>query len=235
MGIPPPCDCSNPIDVASIVTSARTQNDNATIGLSESALHYPAAPLSLSCGRYYVADVSGGSVQLNINGRVALLVNGPLSVDNALRVDVAGDAELDLFVAGDVTIGNGATLGNLNAPARVRLYVAGQNVQLGSSANIGANVYAPAAMVNLSSDLVMWGAFFANQFNLSGNFTIHYDTSVLGAAATGCAPAGGTCRTCDDCAGTTPACIGGQCVACTNDRDCCAPLACNGGRCVLHP
>jgi hypothetical protein len=236
VGVAPPCPCNSPIDVASIVAGARTKNDNAAIGLTENALHDPTGTVNLPCGRYYVGDITGDSVELSIGGRVALFVDGPLFVLNALRVDLVPDAELDLFVVHDVTMGganNGATQGNVNAPGRVRLYVAGQNLNLGTSANVGANIYAPAARVTLSSDLVVWGALFAREVSFSGNLTIHYDTSVLGAAASGCAPAGGACQTCDDCSGATPACIGGQCVPCTTDRDCCAPLACNGGRCVL--
>ena len=236
VGVAPPCDCNSPIDVASIVASARTQNDNAAIGLTETALHYPAGALTLPCGRYYVGDITGELVELNIDGRVALFVDGPLSAFNALHVDMASDAELDLFVVQDVTMGvadNGAEQGNVNAPARVRLYMAGQNLNLGSSAKVGANIYAPAARVTLSRDLVVWGALFARDVSFSGNLTIHYDTSVLGAAASGCAPPGGACQTCDDCSGATPACIGGRCVACTTDRDCCTPLACNRGRCGL--
>ena len=123
--------------------------------------------------------------------------------------------------------------GAANAPARVRLYVGGVGVELSASAAIGANIYAPNADVALSSALELWGAVFANRLEFSGDFTIHYDSSVL--ATGGCAPAGGPCVTCNDCAGVTPACSGGTCMPCAADEDCCAPLACRSGACVLPP
>lgn len=42
-----------------------------------------------------------------------------------------------------------------------------------------------------------------------------------------------TCARCQDCA--NQACVGGQCGACRNDGDCCAPLQCWQGRCVVIP
>jgi hypothetical protein len=228
--VPPPCDCSNPIQVFSIVSAFKKDNDNAAIGLTGTSLENPPSAVTLPCGRYYVYGITGASVDIVVTGRVALFVDGDLNVDNALRIDLTPDAELDLFVAGSVGIGNMATFGNLSAPARVRLYVGGQALQLGTSVNVGANIYAPYATVTLSSDVEMRGAFFANEFDISGIVTIHYDTSVL--AASGCRPPGGSCQTCDDCGGATPACVGGTCVPCTTNGDCCAPLECSSGLCV---
>jgi hypothetical protein len=92
-------------------------------------------------------------------------------------------------------------------------------------------VYAPDAVVALASSFEMKGALFAQQLEFSGDFTIHYDTSVL--QTPGCTPSGSPCQTCDDCAGATPACKAGTCVPCVTTADCCAPLTCSAGRCVL--
>jgi hypothetical protein len=227
--VDPPCDCSSSIDVFSIVAARRTNNDNAALGIGTNVLDDPPSAVAFPCGRYYLDGIRGGAVHLDIEGRVALFVDGSVSVDGGLSITLAPDAELDLFVAGDVNILDTTDIGNVNAPARVRIYVGGSTVTLTGSNNLGANIYAPAATVSLASDFEMWGAFFAGEFDFSGNVTIHYDTSVLGAS--GCTPPGGPCKTCDDCSGSTPACIGGTCAACRSNADCCAPLVCNNGLC----
>ncbi len=223
----PPCDCSNPIPVISIVSAFKNTNDDALIGLGTGGLENPPAPVALPCGRYYVYGIAGGNVELQVSGSVALFVDGNLNIDGSLQVDLPADAELDLFVAGSMVLGNGAMLGNVNSPGRVRVYVGGA-VQLGDMIVLGANIYAPTATIT-SSDLQMSGSLFAGQFNVS-SLGIHYDPSVL--ATTGCRATGGSCSVCDDCSGSTPACVKGACSACTGNSDCCAPFVCSGGRCV---
>lgn len=231
VSVAPPCDCANPIDVASIVAAHEQDNDDAAIGLSTGALVQPSAPVELPCGQYYATGIQGGAVTIQIAGRVALFVDGDISVDDGLVIALAQGAQLDLFVSGNVNLMGTTTFGAPNAPARVRMYVGGSSLQLAASARIGVNAYAPNAIVALASAFEMWGALFAQAFQFSGDFQIHYDTSVL--MADGCAPSGGSCATCDDCAGSTPACKGGQCVPCVTTADCCAPLQCSAGSCVL--
>jgi hypothetical protein len=231
--VPAPCDCSNPIDVVSIVAARQASNDDAAIGLTTTALDSPAAPVSLPCGQYYVDGIHGGAVELDITGRVALFVGGDVNVDGGLEIVLSPGTELDLFVAGNVELQGMTSLGDVDAPARMRLYVGGSTVTLSANATVGANVYAPGADVQLASSFEMWGAVFAQSLQFSGDFTIHYDISVL--QEPGCTMPGSPCKTCDDCAGATPACIGGTCTACSSDADCCAPLECDvmTGRCQL--
>ena len=231
--IAPPCDCSNPIDVMSFVAAHKLTNDDAAAGLDATSLDQPSSTVSLPCGQYYVDGITGGAVALQIAGRVALFVDGDVSVTNGLRIDLAPGAELDLFVAGNVALQGTTSLGDVNAPARVRAYVGGSSVTLSADATVGANVYAPNAVLQLASTFTMWGAVFAGDLQFSGDFTIHYDTSVL--QEPGCTPAGTPCKTCDDCSGATPSCKAGTCSACSADADCCAPLVCNqlAGSCHL--
>ena len=231
--VAPPCDCSSPIDIASVIAAHQTSNDDAAIGLSTTGLDAPPFPVALPCGQYYVDGIHGGAVELDVNGRVALFVDGDLNVDAGLTIVLAPGTELDLFVAGNVELQGTTALGDVNAPARVRLYVGGNTVTLSANATVGANVYAPGADVQLASSFEMWGALFAQSLQFSGDFTIHYDTSVL--QEPGCISQGTPCKTCDDCAGTTPACKGGTCAACVSNGDCCAPLECDTatGRCDL--
>jgi hypothetical protein len=113
------------------------------------------------------------------------------------------------------------------------MYVGGSSFTLSAAATVGANVYAPGAVLQLASSFEMWGAIFAQDLQFSGDFAIHYDTSVL--EQPGCTPPGTPCKTCDDCSGATPSCKAGTCTACASNADCCAPLVCNQGtgRCQL--
>ena len=166
-----------------------------------------------------------------VSERVALFVDGDIDTEDGFTVTLASGAELDLFVAGNVTFKGTTVLGDTNAPARMRLYSAGAGFTLEADATVGANVYAPNAVVQLASNFAMWGSFFAQSLQFSGSFAIHYDTSVL--QIPGCSPPGSSCTTCNDCSGATPACRAGTCTGCLTTADCCAPLECDvsTGRC----
>jgi hypothetical protein len=231
--VPLPCDCSKPVGIAAIVAAHQASNDDSAISLAATGLDSPSAPVTLPCGQYYVDGIHGGAVELDVTGRAALYVDGDVNVDGGLTIALASGTELDLFVAGNVELEGATSLGNVDAPAHMRLYVGGATVTLSANAAVGANVYAPGADVQLASNYEMWGALFAQSLQFSGDFTIHYDVSVL--QEPGCAPPGTSCSTCDDCAGATPACKAGTCTACVTDSDCCAPLTCDSatGRCQL--
>jgi hypothetical protein len=245
VAVAPPCDCSSPINIAAIVAdyASPTLNTNGSINLATTALDNPAATVTLPCGLYYVDGIHGGSVTLDIAGRVALFVGGDLSVTQGIVVTLAPGAELDLFIAGNVDI-QGAPgsvqIGDVSHAALTRIYVggsgndAGGGFALSANATLSANIYAPNAVVEISSDFVLRGAIFAQALQFSGNFAIHYDTAVLQVSQTsGCQPPAGSCTTCNDCAGATPACKNGQCVPCVTTSDCCAPLECSAGQCLL--
>ena len=227
--VPAPCDCTDILDVPTIVSSFANANDDSAVGLTPSSFAtFPATPVTLPCGQYYFDGVGGGAVNLVIAGRAAVFVNGDLNAQTSINLTLAPTAQLDLFVSGNLILSN-ATLGASDSPARVRVYVGGDTFTLTGTATIGANIYAPNANVELSSDFEMAGSLFVGSLQLSGSFTIHYDESILSTA--GCPPTVGSCHSCHDCAGTTPACIAGACAPCQTDTDCCPPLHCSGGQC----
>ena len=170
-----------------------------------------------------------------MKGRVGLFVSGDVNVTQSLTVQLAPSAELDLFVAGNFSVMGSLAVGDSNAAARTRLYVGGPTFTLSATAMpLAADVYAPNATLQLAANLEMWGALFAKAMQFSGAFTLHYDTSILQLAQSGgCAPGGTACKTCNDCGGVTPACISGTCAPCATTADCCAPLVCASGQCVL--
>jgi hypothetical protein len=231
VSFPAPCDCTNLLDIGSIVASFSSANDDTSQGLTPSSLAPPSGPTTLGCGRYYFDSIDGDDVTLSITARAAIFVAGDLHAHTKLDIELTPGAELDLFVGGNLLLDGDATIGSPDKPARARVYVGGSTFTLTGNAHLGANLYAPKADVQLSSALEMSGSLFVSSLLLSGSFTIHYDESILD--STGCAPSGGSCKSCHDCAGATPACTAGSCAPCTTDGDCCAPLVCRPpGRCI---
>ncbi|CAN0589505.1 unnamed protein product, partial [Laminaria digitata] len=84
-----------------------------------------------------------------------------------------------------------------------------------------------------SGPIEVFGALFARRIVPSGRLTLHYDRA-LQAAADDCPPRTDlTCSTCADC--RSSACIDGQCQPCVRDSDCCTPLTCQQGACLIEP
>ena len=224
----PPCNCAKPLDVTAIVQSFATANDDSVLGIDKGILSASTAHnVTLACGKYYF-DGMGGDVSLKLLGRTAIFIGGDVSV-GSLKLDLDPNAEVDLFVAGGFAL-NG-TFSSNSAAAKVRVYIGGTNVTISGFVGLNGNVYAPNAAMIMSSTFEMTGSLLAKQLQFSGDFTIHYDEAILDAQ--GCDPPGHTCTTCHDCDGTTPACKGGSCVACQVNDDCCAPLVCRSGKCVV--
>jgi hypothetical protein len=83
----PPCDCTNLLDVPTIVSGFASANDDSAAGLTPSSLSpAPATTVTLPCGRYYFDGINGSTVNLSIAGRAAVFVNGDLdALDHARR------------------------------------------------------------------------------------------------------------------------------------------------------
>jgi len=103
------------------------------------------------------------------------------------------------------------------------------SVYLKASANLAAGLYAPNGEIYASASFTMYGAIFAGYYHGKASTTIHYDTAAA-KAGQGCPPPTG-CGSCLDCG--NQACINGKCDACTSSSQCCPPLQCVNGGCVL--
>jgi hypothetical protein len=232
-----PCACapSDRLDVASLVTGAAKDNDDALAGILPSALAGVdgKATLSLPCGRYFLDRIAGsGDVTLALSGPTALFVSDGIELDGSLRVVGAAGAELDLFVAGDVHVTGAVSLADSARPAAGRMYVSGAREISLVSPWVG-NLYAPAARVSASSPLEVWGSIFAGDFQSSASASFVFDRAVLNAGSA-CGtpnPPPGSCSRCGWCSGGT-ACVAGVCSACRSDDDCCSQSVCSNGSCV---
>jgi hypothetical protein len=125
------------------------------------------------------------------------------------------------------------------------------SVFLSSNSQLAGLFYAAEGAFVSSSDLEMFGAIFAGTFHNTALTQIHYDRAAVGLGTecprddSGPPPDGGIpdgggidagipgCSSCRDCG--NQACIDGVCGDCRTSADCCAPLVCAGGTCVLPP
>lgn len=233
--VPPPCACDDVLDVPALVAHYATDNDNATLPLDPARLqnHAAGTELELPCGRFYFSDVHGsGALTLRITARTAIFITGDLRLGGDFRVELVGpDAEVDLFVSGNVVAPGAFVLGDATAPARARLYVGGTGtVQLSGSATAAGNIYAPHAELVAAGGLELFGSVLAERVASTGDITVHYDRAI-NLAGTECPPPP-VCAGCGDCGSL--ACVGGQCADCTGNGDCCDDYICEEGRCVVE-
>jgi hypothetical protein len=184
--VPPPCGCgaSDLVDIAGFVAGHETANTNDAIGLPPSRLtdYTGDTTVDLPCGIYYVGPIRGmGALHLRITGRVALLVDGDLTLTSPLDIELAtGDAELDLMIAGLVSSNARITAGDPDHPSRTRIYVGGSGtIPLSGDSEIAANIYAPRAAVALSAPATIFGSLFVRRLDQAAAVTIHYDEDVL--------------------------------------------------------
>lgn len=227
-----PCDCSDPIDIAAIVGGYMQDNDNDALPVEvDELVALPEAKvLELPCGRYFFSGISSNNtLTIKLTGRTVIAIAGDVKTAGAFAVELGPDAELDLFVAGDVDFNNTAAIGDPKRPAAARMYV-GKGVKFASNFVLAANLYQPNAVFTANNVAEIWGSLFVGGLQLASPLVVHYDQAIL--ELDGCEDPGKGCTDCHDCANPTPSCNkDGNCSPCVVDSDCCPPLVCDGGAC----
>jgi hypothetical protein len=180
-----PCTCGSPdlVDVAGLVAAHAVDNQDAAIALTPDRLagHHGPTTIDLPCGIYYLGAVHGdGALTLRITGRVALLIAGDVALTAPLTIELdTDDADLDLLIAGILSIDHALTIGRTDHPAKTRVYIGGTGtIELSGDSQVAANVYAPHAAVALSAMSVVYGSLFVRQLAQAAPLTIHYDVDV---------------------------------------------------------
>jgi hypothetical protein len=230
-----PCGCAERLDVAEMEKIGGARNDNAVRGIDPAMLSNVtnATPLSLHCGRFRFDSIGGAAaIQLTITGRTAIFVDGNVALSDAFQLVIApgADAELDWFIRGSLSIGARAQIGDPQRPSATRIYVGGPENDAGpdntdivlSSAQIGANIYAPNTNVNITA-IGMAGSVYAKNLSILGVASVRYDRAILNKGNKCEQPI--ICDKCHTCNGGA-ACIGGTCQPCMTDDECCEPLVC---------
>jgi hypothetical protein len=232
--VAPPCDCSSPVDVTGIVGFFRSVNDNAARGISSAAFTGSSnVDITLECGRYLFTNITpSGPLRIRTRGRVVIAVEGDVLTGNGFELVPEANSQVDVFIAGNLSLANSARLGDSARPAATRVYVGGTSVSAANNLDIGANLYAGRAAFSASNAVNMKGALFVGSLAAANSFTIDYDDAIL--SIDGCSSPDAGCSSCRQCANPTPACRNGGCARCQSDSDCCPPLSCetSTGRCV---
>jgi hypothetical protein len=180
-----PCACGDTdiVDVPELLAAHAIDNQDAAIGLSPDRFtdYHGAAVLDLPCGIYYLGPVRGdGELTLRITGRVALLVDGDISLRAPLTISLdTDDAELDLIARGILSSDQAIVIGRADHPARTRIYLAGTGTtELSGNSQLAANLYAPHTAIALSATAFVYGSLFVRRLDQSASLTIHYDIDV---------------------------------------------------------
>ncbi|MEZ4382985.1 MAG: hypothetical protein R3A79_16785 [Nannocystaceae bacterium] len=226
-----PCDCDDLLDIPGIIAAFAGVSDNLEMGIDPDALKNTAMAktVDLPCGIYVLNEITANAAAtLNILGRVVLVIPGEVHASGPLTVNLAEDAELDLFVGGSAYFANTIELGDPARPAATRAYFHGQATFAGAF-DVGANIYMPNAAFKANNAVEMWGALFVGSLDVAGPLVIHYDEDILDLE--GCDEPGEACGDCHDCVNPTPACVDGECGPCQTSADCCPPLQCVEGVC----
>ena len=233
----PPCDCTHPIPVVAIVQAGATNNDDALIGLDPGLLSSLSTPerIDLPCGVFYFDAIKPtGPLTIVAHGQTAILVGGDVMTTSPLEITVDPTGALDVFIAGTISDSAHLAFGNPNYPALERIYVGTPlGIPFTGDVELAANLYAEASnLVSWSSTNDIYGSVIAGNFISSQPTKIHYDLGVL-STGEACADGGTACGSCTDCG--NQACVAGQCGACTDSAQCCAPLECFNGVCAAAP
>jgi hypothetical protein len=225
------CDADVEFDLETAVADARVHNDNAAIGLAA----LPSVPaegltLELGCGRYFLTELkTPRKVRILVTGRAALFVAGDFQSGN-LVLELAEGAELDWFIQGRLTLSAADRVGDRYRAGALRAYVGGASEIALSPSRVAMNLHAPRADVVLVGVGDLYGSVLARTIRAVLAVIVHYDRAVS-KAGDSCGKSDVTaCAGCGSCTDGL-ACIGGSCMSCTADADCCSPFVCQAGRC----
>ena len=170
--VAPPCACdpSALLDVGAHVRAAAQR----VMPLAEG--ENPAG----RCAEFWFDGGTVDTLALQIAEPTALYVGADLQVD-ALTIETAPGAELDLFLEGNLRVTGSFVLGSPDGGV-VRLHVGGTGtIDLAGGGELHGALYAPNAELVLSAPLTVTGALFTRRVAAAAAVTVHADPRVLAA------------------------------------------------------
>lgn len=226
VAVPEPCDCKSPVPFGPIVDAFKAKNDNDALGIPL-AYDGGVVDIELPCGRFFFTGLHAtNTLSIHLTGRTVIAVSGDIDVASSLVITLDEGASLDLFVDGELHVGNSASIGLMTSPVSTRIYSSGAGITLGNSLALYGNIYMPNSPLSLDNSALVEGAVFAKNINVGNSASITYDAAILDLEGCKGPPQAG-CDDCNDCGGATPACGGdGVCGPCVTDADCCGPTVC---------
>ena len=187
VSVPPPCDCTQPFDIAAAISAAMATNDNAARGLTVDRLANvtTATPLDLPCGVYAFSSIAAQApLTLIIHGRVLIAVAGDVSFQRGFVVmndPATPGAELDLLLQGSFTASGSMLPVGASAGELLRIWMKGPGpISVPSWPILGAIVNAPNATVMAPAGLSLIGSITAGSLLIGGPVGLTYDDAVLG-------------------------------------------------------
>src|SRR5690606_3263846 len=112
-----------------------------------------------------------------------------LSLAGAMEIDLATDeAELDLFVAGDIATAGYLELGSEDRPADVRVYLGGGgDIALAGAMELGGAIWAPNGRLSTAGDVEYFGSILVGDIASAGTIRAVFDAD-LSDAGDACEP-----------------------------------------------
>ncbi len=252
-----PCDCAanDLLPISSWVAAAAANNDDLAIALNPSIAEQTNSPMriDLPCGVYYLTSIgTDASLTIAAHGNTALFIGGDVDTNAPIPFVLDPTAQFDLVVGGTIRSTQQVVIGSPNYPALMRTYIGSTDGLLFDGPwQVGGNLWVGYGPLDFTTSVTLYGGIFTQSFSTDGTTAIHFDRGVVSGGL--CPPppavtpdagapptpdagsdAGDTtpgCTSCHDCG--NQACNGGVCGLCTSDSQCCAPLACYGGTCLL--
>lgn len=186
LGLDEPCDCdaARAVDVDAEVAAVAVSNDNRRIGLDADALmDDQMRAVDLPCGKFYLTGIDRDlELELRVHGRVVVAVTADVVLRAPLRVTLDPGAELDMLIGGTLIVVGAHVVGNSQAPARTRLWIAGGvSVTLAAGMTLGAILSAPNARLTAQGVVTVHGSMLVDRFEGLAMATWHYDRAILSA------------------------------------------------------
>lgn len=191
INVPEPCSCDeSALDVAAVIDEHEMANHNEEAEIAQDRLRDidGSDSLELPCGRFYLEEISGdtaGSITIRVGGRTALFVGGNITLTQDLIVELEPEAELDLFVAGNIQVEGAMRLGDPRRPRSLRMYAAsGGSINVRPGSELALNLFAPNMDVAASIPLEVFGALVVHRVNGSAGVEVHFDRAIAEAGRT---------------------------------------------------
>jgi len=120
--------------------------------------------------------------RLTITEPIVGRVDGPFTLSNNSRIELADDAHLTLYLYGSLNMSNNTRFNdNTGDPSRVTIYLmnGGGDVNLSNNAQLAASIIAPESRVNVNNQTDMYGSVFSQRVHMSVGGAIHVDRRTI--------------------------------------------------------
>ncbi|UCG62923.1 MAG: hypothetical protein JSV52_06470 [Candidatus Zixiibacteriota bacterium] len=139
-----------------------------------------AAPGGLSDPSMY----DGVTHALNMNLNSTLTLSGgvyyfsEITIENNSRLQVAPGESVEIYVTGDISIGQNAYVNTDGDPADMVIFSDGDSLQLGMSTVVHAAFYGPSAIMTMENNCQYYGSIVAYSGSAVNAACIHYDRAL---------------------------------------------------------